>query len=454
MASPLSPAAVHVRTCAGEHFTYALSMLRSRPFFSFRKVRPRWPLERRLLSGPAVALALLAVAIPACAGGWQAERWGVADFTGALGGGPDGGPVEQAGGIPYALCGGPAGNLFLAYGQFIDIVTPDGMRSHLAGSGEYGFRDGAAPQAEFRLGLNAYYGAHNLACGSDGAAYVADSGNRRIRRIYKERDQWRVNTWAGGGTRKLSPGEAAPAKAVAFNGTISIAVTPKGEATVADNHGAYRVTADGREIRYLGRWPASAFYSNDRSGNLNVMMGDADQAGNVYFVSRTPDAVIKITPEGQLQHIAGRVTRDRAQQLAGDSPPLEAFFNTPTSIAAQPDGSAIYVCGGDEYDVRRIPADGAGTTATLMQNGQWYQASVHPNKSRGPAVVKPGAMGKLKPDGGLTDLMVSHLLGRDAQGNLYGSLYSWSGMTQYVEGKGLLGTRVFRLQRSKAGETP
>jgi hypothetical protein len=184
------------------------------------------------------------------------------------------------------------------------------------------------------------------------------------------------------------------------------------------------------------------------------MMGDADQAGNVYFVSRTPDAVIKITPAGQVQHVAGRVTRDRAQQLAGDGPPLQAFFNTPTSIAAQPDGSAIYVCGGDEYDIRRIPADGAGTTATLMQNGRWYQASVHPNKSRGPAVVKPVATGKLKPDGGLTDLMVSHLLGRDAQGNLYGSLYSWSGMTQFVEGEGLLGTRVFRLQRSKPGKTP
>jgi hypothetical protein len=76
---------------------------------------------------------------------------------------------------------------------------------------------------------------------------------------------------------------------------------------------------------------------------------------------------------------------------------------------------------------------------------------VHPNKSRGPAVVKPGAKGKLKPDGDLTILMVSHLLGRDAQGDLYGSLNSWSGMTQDVEREGLLGTRVFRLQRSTPG---
>lgn len=443
--------------CGQVRLAYALNM--SRPPLSDRPVRPPRPLPIRIARPPGrvpvLALALLAASASVSAGDWRTERWRAADFTGALGGGPEGGPVEQAGGTPYAMCGDPAGNLFLAAGQFIDIVTPDGMRSHLAGTGEYGFRDGAAHQAEFRLGLNAYYGAHNLACGPDGSIFVADGGNRRVRRIHQAQGAWRVDTWAGGGSARLGPGQAAPPNKVAFSGTLAVAVTPQGEVTLADNHGAYRMTADGREIRHLGRWPESAFYSHSRAGrNLNVMMGDADRTGNVYFVSRTPDAVLRISPAGEVQHIAGRVTRDKAQQLVGDGPPLEAYFNTPTSIVAQPDGSAVYVCGGDEYDVRRIPADGAGTTATLMQNGQWYRASVHPNKSRGPAVVKPGAQGKLKPDGDLTLLMVSHLLGRDAQGNLYGSLNHWSGMTQLVEGEGLLGTRAFRLERRKQGDGP
>lgn len=394
---------------------------------------------------------MIAAAAAVSASGWQAEHWRAADFTGALGGGPDGGPVEQAGGTPSTLCGDQAGNLYLSYGQFIDIVTPDGMRSHLAGTGEPGFRDGAAHQAEFRLGLVVKYRVRNLACGPDGSVYVADGGNGRIRRIHQAHGQWRVDTWAGGGDRRLGPGESAPPNTVAFSGTLAVAVTPQGEVTLGDDHGAYRMTADGREIRYLARWPASAFYSPAKPGNLNIMMGDADRAGNVYFVSRTPDAVIRISPTGQVQHVAGLITRDKVQKLAGDGPPLQAFFNTPGSIAVEPDGSAIYVCGGDEYNIRRIPGDGAGDTATLMQNGQWYRASVHPNKSRGPAVVKPAAKGKLKPDGDLTILMVSHLLGRDAQGNLYGMLSPWIGMTQFVEGEGLLGTRVFRLQRAMPG---
>ncbi len=394
---------------------------------------------------------LLSMVMPAAAGDWRAERWRASDFTSTLGGGPDGGPVEQAGGTPYALCGDVAGNLFLADGQFIDIVTPDGVRSHLAGTGEYGFRDGEAHQAEFRLGLNANYGAHNLACGHDGAVFVSDGGNRRIRRIHQDRRQWRVDTWAGGGNRRLRQGEAASPGTVSFSGTIAVAVTVKGEVTVADNRGAYRITRDGSRISYLANWPESAQYENAKSGKLNVMMGDADLAGNVYFVSRTPHAVIRVTPQGEVQHFAGLVATDKAARLAGDGPPRRAYFNTPTSIAVQPDGSAVYVCGGDEYDIRRIPGDGAGTTATLMQNGQWYAASVHPNQSRGPAVMKPAAQGRLKPDGHLTLLMVSHLVGRDAQGNLYGSMNHWSGMTQLVEGEGLLGTRVFRLQRSEAG---
>jgi hypothetical protein len=197
----------------------------------------------------------------------------------------------------------------------------------------------------------------------------------------------------------------------------------------------------------VGQWPKTMASAPDRAPRLNVMMGDADARGFVYFVSRSPHFVVRIDPDDSAIHLAGRFAETQTRLSIGDGPPQEAYFDTPPSIAAQPDGSAVYVCGGDEYDIRRVPADGTGTTATLMNNGRWGIASKHPNLSRGPAVVNPKASGRLRPDGELTDLMVSHLLGRDAQGNLYGALNFWSGMTQYVEGNGLLGTRIFRLRR-------
>lgn len=377
---------------------------------------------------------------------WKNERWVVEDFTQTLGGGPTGGPVEQAGDGARALCADQAGYLFLANGQFIDIVTPDGQRSHLAGTGLPGYRDGPAHQALFRIGYKAYYHAHNLACGPNGV-FVPDGGNDRIRRIYKRDGRWEVETWAGGGTRRLKPGDSAGARDVDFSGTLAVAVTSNGELTIADDGGYYRVSPDGKSIRMGGVWPETMAQQPGRPARLHVMMGDADARGHVYFVSRTPSFVVRIDPDGSAVHLAGRLIESAARLSIGDGPPREAVIDTPTSIAAQPDGSAVYVCGGDEYDIRRVPADGTGTTATLMNNGRWDIATLHPNKSRGAAVVNPKASGRLRPEGDMTDLMVSHLLGRDAQGRLYGAINFWTGMTQYVEGQGLLGTRLFRLRR-------
>lgn len=393
-------------------------------------------------------LALLAAMLPVslALADWQGERWVVEDFTQALGGGPTGGPVEQAGDGVYALCADQAGRLFLTSGQFIDVVMPDGLRSHLAGTGLPGYRDGPAHQAMFRIGFNSYYQAHNLACGSNGV-FVPDGGNGRIRRIHKRGGKWEVDTWAGGGSRRLRPGDIAGAREVDFSGTLAVAVTASGELTVADDGGYYRVSPDGQSIRMAGLWPTSMSREEGRPARLHVMMGDADARGYVYFVSRSPHFVARIDPDGNAIHLAGRFAETATRLTIGDGPPREAYIDTPTSIAAQPDGSAVYVCGGDEYDIRRVPADGAGTTATLMNNGRWGIASVHPNRSRGPAVVNYKASGRLRPEGEMTDLMVSHLLGRDAQGNLYGEINFWTGMTQHVEGHGLLGTRLFRLRR-------
>jgi hypothetical protein len=278
---------------------------------------------------------------------------------------------------------------------------------------------------------------------------VADSGNNAVRRIARNSGVWRVTTLRGkapDSSRRARGG--APGR---FSGTIAVAVDSAGAVVVADSYGAHRLASLDGEWEYLGGWPESTATAAGKRSRLNPMMGDSDNLGNVYFVSRTPDVVIKIGRDGRIVHLAGIVTRSpKKPHHIGDVAPREAYFDTPTSLIAAPDGSAVYVCGGDEYAVRRIPADGSGTTATLLQNGRWAQLSVHPNKVRGKAVVRPNARGAARPEGDLTPMVLNHMAGRDAQGNIYGLLSTWQGLAPEIEGQGPLFARTFRLRRTEA----
>lgn len=399
---------------------------------------------------PILTLCLLASAGTRAGETFMDERWTLEAFTDVLGGGPGTGPAALTRGPVDVLCGDAAGNLFLAGNQFIDIVTPEGQRRHLAGTGEPGLRDGPAHQAAFRLGIGSYYGLYDLACTPSGELFVADSGNARVRRVFQGDDGWRVETWAGGGKLRLGPGASARPTDVELPGTMALAALPDGTLLIGTAQGYLRVSPDGERIQHGASWPATLALPGKASVQLNLVSGDADAAGQAYFLSRGPDVVVAVAPSGAVRHLAGIV---RAQppkpHHIGDGPPREVFLDATVSLAADPTGRAVYVCGGDEYDIRRIPTDGVTHTATLMQNGRWYRAVEHPNRSRGGAVFRPDREGRLKPEGRLNVLLVAPLVGRDHEGTLYGKLNHWSGKSHYREDRGLLPTRVFRIRREE-----
>lgn len=410
-------------------------------------------MKLRLPLLPAAALAiltLLAGAADAAPGALPVERWRVESFTDVLSGGPETGPALQARGEVDSQCTDGHGNIYLASGYFVDIITRDGRRYHLAGTGYPGMRDGPAANAEFRMGLAAGYGFHNIACTADGQVFVADVANGLVRRIFRGKDGWRVETWAGGGRDRLVPGEGAPSHAVALSGNYAVVALPNGEVLVGVAAGYYRISANGTRIRSGGRWPDELAAKGRKGANLGIASADIDEHSNAYFLSRGPNVVVRVRPDGATDYLAGIARHEggpKPHQI-GDGPPREIFLDATSSLAASPTGEAVYVCGGDEYDIRRIPTDGTSRTATLMQNGRWYAARVHPNLSRGAAIYLPTADGALQPDGPLTIMRVSPITGRDAAGNLYGKLNHWSGVTQYIQGEGLLSTRVFRIRRA------
>ncbi len=403
------------------------------------------------MSRPAatVLLACAASAIPghAAAGShdWRAERWTVEPFAQTLSGGPEAGPLQETGRPVAAMCQLPDGRLVLAFGQQIDIVDHEGMRWPLAGDGVPGFRDGPAETARFRLGIGAYYSLYRIFCADDGSVLIPDSGNGRIRRLFERGGRWRVETIAGGGSRRLRRGGSGPAGEIALSGTLAVAQARSGDIYIA-TPGIYYRLRDG-VLTHMGGWPPSAarFPASGRPVRLNPFASGVDASGLVHFVSRTPDVVIRIDVAGRARHVAGVTGWRRKPHHLGDGPPREAYFDTPSSACGDVRGEAVFLAGGDEYNVRRVPTDGRGTTATLMQDGRWHVLPKHPNRYRGAAVFRPGFDGG--PAEGLRILRLSPLVGCDREGHLYARLNHWSGMTQYVEGHGLLPTRVFRLRR-------
>jgi NHL repeat len=83
-------------------------------------------------------------------------------------------------------------------GSSVRTITADGTVRTLAGGADKGFRDGRALEARFN-------GASGVAVGTAGDIYVADSDNRRIRKITL---QGEVSTVAGTGRRGTENGSA------------------------------------------------------------------------------------------------------------------------------------------------------------------------------------------------------------------------------------------------------
>ena len=76
------------------------------------------------------------------------------------------------------ICMGPDGNIYIAdvYNSRIRMMTPDGTVTTVSGTGEAGFKNGQPNAAEFNQPTN-------LCFDAQGNLYVADYGNRMVRKI-------------------------------------------------------------------------------------------------------------------------------------------------------------------------------------------------------------------------------------------------------------------------------
>jgi sugar lactone lactonase YvrE len=149
---------------------------------------------------------------------------GVAGRSGASNGGAN----EARFNGPIGVAVGKDGSIFVAdtYNDRIRVIAPNGQVRTVAGGNEPGFVDGNNVEAQFDTPCG-------IAVAADGALIVADTGNRRIRRVAPD---GQVTTIAGMG----EAGDGTLPEA-AFNEPIAVATRDDHSFYVADAAGSIRV---------------------------------------------------------------------------------------------------------------------------------------------------------------------------------------------------------------------
>jgi RHS repeat-associated protein len=262
-------------------------------------------------------------------------------------------------------------------------VAADGTVTTLAGNGTAGFADGNGGAVRFNT-------PQGIAVDANGVAYVADSGNHRIRRIANDGT---VTTIAGDGTTGLTNGQGAQAR---FN-------TPQGIAL--DNSGGLYIADTGNNaVRYL----SSTGEVSTVAGDDTIGAGDAPGRFNrpvgvtfdgvtlfVYLADGSNHRIRRLTQGGSVVTIAG------AGRGFADGTAAQARFADPSAIAI--DGAnKLMVAEATNSLVRMIDVDKAtsgapgavttiaGSGARGLLNGAGNVARF--NAPRGVVVLQSSAM--------------------------------------------------------------
>jgi len=292
----------------------------------------------------------------------------------APGGNGDGGPATSAHLLePRNVAVDPDGTLYISdFGAHrVYRITPGGILTTLAGTGKAGFSgDGGASQL---AQLNSPAG---LASDSNGALYIADSANNRIRRVYQGVITT-VYNMAGPTGVAINPTGALYIAASGYLGTQFKAIggIPSARDVALDRLGnvyattgqyVYKVTSSGTVTTFAGSG-AEPYFGGDNApataARLHAPSGLAfDDSGNRYIADTANNRIRKITPAGIITTIAG--TGDAGSKGDNGSATL-AQLNGPRSVAVDSQHN-IYIADSGNNSIRKITPGGIISTIAVQ----------------------------------------------------------------------------------------
>lgn len=239
-----------------------------------------------------------------------------------------------------------AGNLYVADegNSKIRKITPDGVVTTLAGA----------------------HRPAGVAVDTAGNVYVANKGNSTIGKITPDME---VTTFAG---RADQAGSAdGTGSAARFSMPFGVAVDGAGNLYVADtgNRTVRKITA-AAEVTTLAGSPGQ-YGTNDGVGNEARFHWPhgvaADGSGNVYVVDTASATIRKITSDGAVTTLAGSPGKGGTNDGIGSAARFSLYYVDfspllgPYGVAAD-DAGVVYVADTGNYTIRKITPDGFVTT--------------------------------------------------------------------------------------------
>ena len=292
----------------------------------------------------------------------------------APGGNGDGGPAASAELIePRNVAVEPDGTLYISdFGAHrVYRVSPGGILTTLAGTGSAGFSGDGGPSQLAQLNSPA-----GLALDSNGALYIADSANNRIRRVYQDLISTVYNV-AGPTGVALSPTGAIYIAASGYLGTQfkSIAGIPSARDVTVDSAGnvyattgeyVYKITSSGTVTAIAGSGAAPYFGGDNgpaSAARLQAPSGLAvDDAGNRYIADTANNRIRKITPAGIITTIAGTGV---AGSKGDNGSATLAQLNGPRGVAIDAQQN-IYIADSGNNSIRKITPPGIIQTVAVQ----------------------------------------------------------------------------------------
>ncbi len=315
------------------------------------------PVTRGARPATAKRLCRLAAAmLAAFAFHWGAERapaqryaWTIDAFAG--GGGT---AVLTTLNAPRGVAVDSNGNIYVGDVNNHRVIRIDGATKNssvLAGTGSSGFSGdgGAATSAQ----LNEPYG---VAVDSSGNVYIADTGNRRIRRVTISTGN--ISTFAGTGA---SGNHNAFRTSATFSWIYDVAADSSNNLYMADRSNSLvrLLTASTGQV--------SNFFGPQIGGrSLGAPEGvGLDSSGNLWVTNQTNHHVFKRTSAGTGSHFAGSLTFGPG--FGGDGfAATSARLSQPRDAAADSSGN-VYIADSGNHRIRRV--DTSGNISTFAGTG-------------------------------------------------------------------------------------